>query len=218
MNDAPTPCCTKCHAHLWDTELAAGRWACGRCEHTAFEQLRALPALFKSLDQLSALMKGSSTGQVGGTREIPAPLKLGILSLIAKGGVVTELQIIEDDWRKALGWSMGATRHHADIDGATTFLINQLGWACSNYGEVDTDLRSIAHLHAQLDGITKGEPGPRRFTVYCGVADCGGAMNITMIVERSRCPDCGETYRRDQLMQLDSEYGPNTIREQEAAA
>ncbi|MFJ5973551.1 hypothetical protein [Streptomyces sp. NPDC093060] len=215
-DDAPAQAaiCGKCRHGLWDTEIAAGRWACGKCEHQAFERLRELPRLFRNLERLDTLMKGSSGGGgIGGpTRELPAPLRLGILSLTANGGVVTELQAIEDDWRKALGWAMGATRHHADIGGVTTFLINQLGWICSNYPDVGDDLRTIASLYARLDSLETGEPRARRFEVLCSEEDCAGRMAITMRDDNATCPECGTDYTRPQLMRLDSQYGPNTIR------
>jgi ssDNA-binding Zn-finger/Zn-ribbon topoisomerase 1 len=215
-DDAPAHTCTKCGHTLWDTEIAAGRWVCARCEHTAFERLRELPALFRNLERLDALMKGSNgAGGIGGTREVPAPLRLGVLSLTANGGVVAQLQAIEDDWRKALHWSMGATRHHADIDGATTFLINQLGWVCSNYPDIDADLRTIGKLHALLKGLETGEPRARVFEVLCAESDCPGRMPITMRDDQATCPACGTDYQRDQLMLLDSQYGPNAERQRQ---
>lgn len=220
LDDAPAPAaiCGKCRHGLWDTEIAASRWVCGKCERQAFERLRELPRLFRNLERLDALMKGSSSGGIGGpTRELPAPLRLGILSLTANGGVVTELQAIEDDWRKALRWTMGATRHHADIAGATTFLINQLGWICSNYPDVGDDLKVIGKLHARLESLDTGEPRARRFQVLCSEKDCAGRMAITMRDDNATCPECGTDYTRTQLMRLDSEYGPNTIRALEAA-
>jgi hypothetical protein len=211
---APAHLCGKCRHNLWDSEIAAGRWVCGRCEHTAFERLRELPRLFRNLERLDALMKGSSGGGTAGgpSREIPAPLRLGILSLTANGGVVTQLQAIEDDWRKALGWPMGATRHRADIDGATLFLINQLGWTCTNYPDIDDDLRTIGKIHALLKGLETGEPRARRFEVHCSQPDCTGRMAITMRDDQATCVDCGTDYTRDQLMRLDSQYGPNAER------
>jgi ribosomal protein S27AE len=211
--------CGKCRHQLWDSELAAGRWVCGRCEHTAFERLRELPRMFRNLNTLQALLKGSSSGAIGGpSREIPAPLRLGILALTANGGIVTQLQAIEDDWRKALGWPMGATRHHADIAGVTVFLINQLGWISSNYSEVGDDLRTIGKLHARLKTLETGERRARVFEVHCAAEGCDGRMPITMRDDQATCPQCGTDYERTQLMRLDSQYGPNAARLREDAA
>ena len=221
-DDAPETAahlCDKCRHPLWDSELAAGRWVCGKCEQTAFQRLRELPRLFRGLERLDALLKGSGGGTIGGpSREIPAPLRLGVLSLTANGGVVTQLQAIEDDWRKTLGWPMGATRHHADIAGVTTFLINQLGWISSNYCEVGDDLKTIGKLHARLKSLETGEPRARRFEVHCGQPDCTGRMPITMRDDDATCPECGTDYSRTQLMRLDSEYGPNAARLREETA
>ena len=203
---------------MWDTELAAGAYVCGRCERTAFDRLRELPRLFRNLERLDAILKGSSGPAIGGgSRELPVPLRLGVLSLTSNGGVVTQLQAIEDDWRRALGWSMGATRHHADIDGATTFLINQLGWTCSNYRDIADDLATIGSLHTQLDRLETGEPPARRFHVHCNADGCDGRMAITMQDDHATCPTCGAHYQRDQLMRLDSEYGPNEERQRQEA-
>lgn len=215
MYDAPAPphLCGKCRHSLRDSELAAGRWACARCEHTAFDRLRELPRLFRNLERLDAILKGSSSGAIGGgSSELPVPLRLGIVSLTSNGGVVTELQAVEDDWRKALAWPMGATRHHADIDGVTTFLINQLGWTCTNYPDIADDLKTVGKLHAKLKGLETGEAPVRRFHVHCSAPDCAGRMLITMRDDDATCPDCGIDYTRDQLMLLDSEYGPNEER------
>jgi hypothetical protein len=212
---APAHLCTRCRTNLWDTELAAGRWVCGRCEQTAFDQLRALPGLFRRIDQTGALMKGSSSGDLvsGSSSGSKPPLKLGPLTITANGGAVTLLQAIEDSWRSALGWSAGETRHHSDIDGATKFLINQLGWACSNYPEIAEDLKTIKRLHERCVSIDTGEPLEHRFQVHCSSDDCDGRMAITMTTRWATCPDCSHQYERDHLMRLDSQYGPNTIRQ-----
>ncbi|MET8404473.1 hypothetical protein [Streptomyces sp900116325] len=213
-----TAVCVRCRRILWTTELEAGRWACERCEIDTAQKLRALPAVFKRVNQLAALMKGSTTGGIGSpNREAPAPLKIGVLNLTAKGGVVTELQAIEDAWRQTLGWSMGSTRHHADIDGVTTFLTNNLRWACERYEEVADDLKKISSLHGQLSGIDTGVRAPKRFAVYCDTADCGGSMKVTLFTERAACHDCGTEFSKVELGHLDSEYGPNPNRIGEAA-
>lgn len=216
MND--TPRCTACNRALWTTELAAGRWVCERCEADTAQQLRNLPALFRRISSLAALMKGSSPGGIGSpNREAPAPLKIGVLNLTANGGVVTQLQAIEDSWRAALGWSMGATRHHTDIDGVTSFLTSNLRWACERYDEIADDLKKIRSLHGQLSGIDTGAPPPKRFAVYCGTDDCDGQMRISLDTEHATCPDCRTRYSKRELGDLDSQYGPNPTREQAAA-
>ncbi|MFD7609683.1 hypothetical protein [Streptomyces sp. NPDC059828] len=205
-----TTACAKCRANLWDDEIAAGRRACCRCERTAFDQLRALPALFRRIDQTSALIKGSGIGVIGSpNRDAPAPVKIGVLSLTVNGGVVTQLQAIEDSWRAALAWSMGASRHPSDIDGATTFLSNNVRWACENYDEIADDLKKIGSLHGQLSSIDTGTPPPKRFEVYCDTTDCGGVMRVTINTERATCPDCDTEYGKTEIGFLDSQYGPN---------
>lgn len=218
MTTAEAPRCNSCRKPLHTDELTAGCWVCRPCERTAYDQLRAMPDLFRRVDSLSALMKGSSSGGIGSpTRDASAPVKLGVLDLTVKGGAVTRLQAIEDAWRKTLGWSMGTTRHHADIDGVTTFLINNLRWACERYAEVADDLLKIRSLHGQMSSVDTGVRPLRRFTVYCDTADCTGQMRITLNSERATCPECDTPYDKHQLGRLDSQYGPNPNREDAAA-
>jgi hypothetical protein len=211
VNDAIARC-VKCQRALWTDELAAGCWACRRCEETAAEHLRALPTLFRQASQLSALMKGSRADSgIGSSTGSAAPLNIGVLNLTAKGGAVTLLQAIEDSWRRELGWSMGETRHHTDIDGVTTFLINNLRWACEKYPEIGQDLKTIERLRNALHSVDTGERGPRRFDVLCATDDCTGRMNISMNTPAATCPECDTPYDQNALMYLNSQYGPNTI-------
>ena len=209
------PCCTACRTPLWDTELAAGRWVCERCEHTAFEQLRAMPNLFRRVDTLAALMKGSSPGGIGApTREAPAPVRLAVLNQTGPGGIVTRLQSgIEDAWRRALGWQPGPNRHHADIDGVTTFLINNLPWACERYDEIAHDLKTIASIHGTLKSLDTGERAPRKFAAYCSTDQCGGEMRITLWTTRATCPDCDTDYDKAALAGLRTELDPDPAAE-----
>lgn len=206
-----TPRCTCCRRALWTTELDAGRWACERCEQGAFQQLRDLPHLFRRIDTLAALMKGSSEGGIGSpNREAPAPVRLAVLSLTANGGVVTQLQAIEDDWRKVRARPMGPTRHHSDIDGVVEFLTINLRWACERYEEIADDLKTIGHLHARLSGLDTGQPAPRTFPAPCGTDGCGGEMRVTLRTAHATCPQCGTHYDKPGIAAL--------LPQQEAAA
>lgn len=207
------PACVKCRRALWVTELEAGRWACARCEADTAQHLRDLPHLFRRINQMSALMKGSSPGGIGSpNREAPAPLKIGVLNLTAKGGVVTQLQAIEDSWRQTLGWSMGATRHHTDIGGVTSFLTSNLRWACERYEEIGDDLKTIANLHGQLTSIDTGTPPPKRFEVYCSTDDCHGVMRITLNTMYATCHQCGTEYEGAELRDLPNQYSRRSDR------
>lgn len=202
-----TPACVKCRRALWVTELKAGRWACERCEAETVQHLIDLPHVFRRISQLSALMKGSSPGGIGSpNREAPAPLKIGTLNLTAKGGVVTQLQAIEDAWRQSLGWSMGPTRHHTDIAGVTSFLTSNVRWACERYDEVGDDLKKIGNLHRQLTGIDTGTPPPKRFEVYCKTDECTGVMRISLDTRYATCHACGAEYEGAELRHLDNQY------------
>jgi hypothetical protein len=159
--------------------------------------------MFKRLDTTAALMKGRGAPAIGGgTREAPAPLRIAILNQTGPGGVVTLLQDIEDGWRKGLGWSMGAKRHHSDIGGAGAFLLNNLPWACEKYPEIAADLTTIASIHGTLTSLETGERGPRKFAAYCNTDDCDGQLRITLWTPRATCPTCGTNYDKTGLAGL----------------
>jgi hypothetical protein len=207
--------CASCNANLWDTELAAGRHVCYRCEDRAAEQLHTIRGAFKRLDSLDALMKVSagSDGPRGASREAPAPLRIAILNQTGPGGVVAQLQAIEDDWRKALGWSIAPTRHHGDIDGVTVFLINNLPWACERYGEIADDLGTISNIHNTLNSLETGERKPRSFAAYCETEDCEGQLRITLWTARATCPTCSTGYEKAGLAGLRTELDPDPVQQ-----
>ncbi|WPO70236.1 hypothetical protein [Streptomyces sp. KN37] len=205
--DAPATC-TCCHSPLWDTEIVAGRYACYRCEDRAVEQLQAIRAMFKRLDTIDGLTKAQNAAcGPTGTREAPIPARLAVLAQTGPGGVVAQLQAgIEDSWRAALGWTMIPNRTHRDIDGATTFLINNLPWACERYEEVADDLQAITTIHSRLNSLETGEAGPKKFTVYCDTDQCDGQLRITLWTSRATCSDCGTHYDKAQLAALGTQY------------
>lgn len=213
MTDAHV--CASCNANLWDTELGAGRYVCYRCEDQAAEQLHTIRGTFKRLDNLDALMKvtAGSDGPRGATGEAPAPLRIAILNQTGPGGVVTQLQAIEDDWRKALGWSIAPTRRHSDIDGVTVFLINNLPWACERYDEIADDLKTIANIHSTLNSLETGERKPRAFAAYCGAPDCEGQLRITLKTSRATCPACDTRYDKASLSGLRTELDPDPVQQ-----
>lgn len=210
MNDAADLIakCLNCRNPLWDSEIQAGRYACFRCEDKAAEQLHAIRGTFKRLNTADGheKVRAGASGPTG-SKEPPVPVRLAVLNATGPGGVVAQLQSgIEDSWRKALGWQMGRTRHHADIDGATTFLINNLPWACERYDEIADDLRAIASIHGRLKGLETGEPASKKFTAYCGADPCAGQLSITLWTSRATCPDCGTEYDKAELAGLMTQY------------
>lgn len=112
---------------------------------------------------------------------------------------------------------MGATRRYSDIDGVTSFLTNNLRWACERYSEVGDDLRLLDRLHGQLSSIDTGTPPPKLFTVYCATHDCDGAIRVNLNTEYAVCRTCNTGYEKAQLGHLDSQYGPNPSQQQGAA-
>ncbi|MFF5445451.1 hypothetical protein [Streptomyces sp. NPDC012888] len=195
--------CLRCTRALWHDEPAI----CRHCETLTSRQLRELPALFQHADQTAALFK-TRTLDAGGSGQ-PAhgsPVRLAVLDLTANGGTVARLQAIEDAWRQALAWDMGADRRRTDIAGVATFLTNNLRWACENYGEIADDLATIARLHSQLSGILTGERPARTFAAYCDQDGCGGQMAITLWTRTATCSECGTRYEGTELKHLRTEF------------
>lgn len=212
--------CYSCRNPLWDTEIQAGRYACYRCEDRATEQLHAIRGTFRRLNTIDGHTKiRAAAGGPSGSKEAPIPPRLAVLNQTAPGGVVKQLQDgIEDSWRKALKaddprWTMGATRHHSDIDGVTTFLINNLPWACERYDEIATDLEAINRIHGTLKSLETGERGPRKFAAYCATDDCDGELRITLWTAQATCPQCGTWYGKTGLARLRTELDPDPVHE-----
>lgn len=195
---APAPTCVQCHARLRDTELAAGRWACFRCEATAVTELRAIPALFQSVNTLSALIKGSSTGGIGAPRhEAPAPLRIAVLNMTGPGGAASQLQAIGNAWSETLGWQVSP--RPANVATETAFLINNIRWACERYPDVAGHLKAISRIHSALSSLDTGERQPRRISVRC---PCDTVLKVTIDTPGARCPGCETQYGHSEVLRL----------------
>jgi len=188
------------------------RVVCRVCEDRAREQL---DQLLKWHAQLPAKLlpgagRGDQTGRVtGATRSAPLPVVLGPLNLIGPGGMVAQLQTVEDDWRRALGWTVQPWRGSAaqTLPHVHRFLLNTLGWACSGYADVADDLAAVRRLHLQVDTVINGAKDPQVPIGTCpvmsqaGVA-CGERLRVSPFALRIQCPGCGTRWDRDQWLAL----------------
>lgn len=200
--------CTHCPRLLYQDELS--RYACRICEDRATEQLAALPGLYAQLE--AALTPGATHtgGRVTATRNPPLPAALQPLNLRGPGGIVTELQFIEDSWRRTLGWTIAPFRGSLaqTLGPVVQFLTVNLPWACDAFEEVADDLKAISRLHAQATSAVTGERDARVPIGCCPVVDeetgapCGEKLKVSPWALVIRCTGCGTSWQRDEWLRL----------------
>lgn len=206
MNDNPAfddaeyswPTCVACRRDLWTIEL--DRAACRPCEGKTAARIAELPALFRQLDTLAALMKGARRINSGssGTRTAPIPPRLDVLNLVGPGGVAARLSAIEDAWRKALGWTVAPWRGSPAqaVPELAKFLGGNLLWACSGYEDVGQDIDDLRRLHGECTALVNDERRPGRVQIgNCPVrlsgALCWAPLTARADSHRVHCGSCG---------------------------
>lgn len=205
--------CTSCSRLLYLDEL--NRFACRPCEARGHKQITQLPTLYRHLSAaLAPSSSQSNTGRVRSSKEAPLPVNLHVLAMLGPGGIVADLQAIEDSWRCARGrrpqprhdgvrWfasSRVKAPAHA-IKDHCLFIAYNLQWACEFYGEIAQDLAKIAELQQRAQGAIVG---PRRRTVavpcpseYDDGTLCGAELRIDISVPVTRCRACGAEWGRE---------------------
>ncbi|GAB2696626.1 hypothetical protein [Kitasatospora kifunensis] len=205
-DDLPIPRCCCCGHELHGADGA--RAACVYCQHRMHDRLNAVEHLWLQLP--AYLQRGSrvDTGGRGGSVTPALPLRLDVLALVGPGGIVAELCAIEDDWRRALGFTVQPFRGSADqtLPKVCRFLRCHLGWACEQHQDVDELDLALARIVGQCTAIVSGERR-RTIPVEC-LAEwddgrrCGAEMRIGAHTLRTICPGCGAEWTRDHLVQL----------------
>ena len=182
------------------------------CETRAGEQIRELGALYGRL--ASVLAHGAAPcggGRVTASKTAPLAVTLQPLSLRGPGGIVGEPQVIEDAWRKALGWTVAAWRGSLEetLPHVIKFLGNNIGWACDAYEEVPEDLRVVSRLHGQVTSAITGERDVRVPIGCCPIiidetADelCGAKIRMSPWAPTIRCTTCGTTWGKENWLRL----------------
>ncbi len=199
--------CAHCARLLYQDELA--RYACRVCETRAGEQIRELGTLYGRL--ASVLAPGaapSGGGRVTASKTAPLPVALQPLSLRGPGGIVGELQVIEDAWRKELRFTIAPFRGSAEqtLPHVIKFLTNNVGWACDKYESVPDDLDTISRLHSQAKNTVDGTR-PRLIPVVCRYlyddgSECGERLRIDINRNVARCRTCGTRWGREEWVAL----------------
>jgi DNA-directed RNA polymerase subunit RPC12/RpoP len=207
LDQEPQYRCTHCSRLLYQDELA--RFACRVCEDRAGKNLRALPDLYADLG--GALIPSSSASRgarVGASKTAPLPVALQPLHLRTNGGIVTELQAIEDSWRKAAKRTVATFSGSSEQTLATTvtFLRINLQWACWDYEGVADDLDSINKLYWQAKNTITGEQ-PRLITVHCRYlfddsTECGEPLQVDINRTSAKCQVCGTRWGQAEWMGL----------------
>lgn len=200
LDDYSWPVCVtpRCGRQLWAAE--AGRWACRPCEDSTARRIAELPGLFRQLDTTAMLLKGASRvgGATSGSRTPPIPPRIDVLNLVGPGGIAARLRDIEDAWRKELGWTVAPWRGNPAeaIPQHTSFLANNLLWACGSYESVGQDIDDLRRLHSECAALASNEKRPGRVQIGdCPVrlehGPCGTALTASTGSHRVHCGGCG---------------------------
>ncbi|WP_109000808.1 hypothetical protein [Streptomyces rishiriensis] len=194
--------CTVCHSDFYEDEL--GHQACRPCTERVDAALRALAGADGLYSRLSdSLRPGSSSGGpvVSGSREAPTPVRMGPLSLAARGGVVTILQTWLVDWHEALAYRH--PRWSGDLQQQCDQVVNRLRvllpWAAEAHPAFEEFALEVYQLRRQCEAATGGERPARRFGVIC---ECGTILRITLESPGKKCDACGAQYALQELRKL----------------
>jgi hypothetical protein len=205
-DDAPTgPVCTCCGSNFWAEEL--GRQACFRCQDAADEHLKALAGPTGLYARLPAAMmpgKGGDNSRVSGSRTPPLPLRIEPLSLSARGGVVTILQMWAEDWHELMERNPPEWRgdFQQQCDQVVQTLRFNLEWAARDHLAFDEFSDEVRHMRRSCEWAVLGEPPELLTTVGCNVTGCPGTMNVAISTDYTKCPECGERYRDNAVKKL----------------
>lgn len=203
LDDAVPPACKICSCGLYDIT----RTTCEPCQGWLLDGLNEIEHLWLKLPDY--LERGTTGGvSVSGSRAPAMPLNAEVLELTSQGGIVTQLLVHEDDWRKARRFTATPWRGNFDqtLPGVVRFLRTNLAWACQNYEHTDDLAKDLRRLIGRCRAVVTGEPRERRFTVHCAADQCGGAMQITINTRSAECPDCYAEYSHGELMDLKADF------------
>lgn len=214
------PRCTVCPRELHGPDY--GRLACLRCEDRMYGQLNTVASLWSQLPD--ATYRPVVEREPGRSMSIypGMPGNATIINLTAGGDdtPLGRLRAVEDDWRRARGFTVQTWRPAPDVmESVLRFLRVQLPWACAQHknprsvdGEPllpDVLLLSEA-LHrtvSDLQAAVTGEPRARTIPVRClaewddGV-QCGAEMRVGANTLRMICPGCSAVWTRDAFIRL----------------
>lgn len=192
--------CPVCTRDLYDDETGA----CRPCTNRVDQALRAFVGPDGLYARLAAsIHPGSSSGGpvVSGSRDTPTPVRMGALSLAARGGVVTILQTWLVDWHEALAYRH--PRWSGDLQQQCDQVVHRLRvllpWAAESHPAFDEFAIEVYQLQHQAQAASGGERPARQFGVVCS---CGSVLRITLESPGKKCDACGAQYALQDLRHL----------------
>lgn len=202
IESAPASRCTVCGGELHADEAAAV--ACRPCARRTGEHLLALAGpdgLYARLADSLTPGRGSDGVAVSGSRTAPLPLRLEVLSLSARGGVVTILQTWLIDWHERLAWSHPRWEGglQQQLDQVVRQLRVNLDWAAAEHPAFDEFSYEIAVVRRQCEQAVTGERRERRVSVAC---PCGTTLRVTVSTPGALCRGCGTQYGHIDVLGL----------------
>lgn len=198
--------CSHCRRLLFHSELQ--RQVCYLCENRARTHLRALPKQYDALGELLTPGRSGSGARIGKPKSAPLPVALQPLDMRAKGGIVTELQSVEDSWRKARGRTIAtfAGDLRQTLADVVNHLTINLATACENYEDVADDLDTISTLYWRAKHTIEGTL-PVLVPVHCRYlfddgTECEAPLKVDINRASVKCPDCGQRWGREEWVAL----------------
>jgi hypothetical protein len=195
-----TACCI-CATNLWEDE--AGRWICRPCERRIDAALRSIagPAgLYARLCLRTQRGKRGEAPAISGTPGSSIPPNEEVLSLIANGGIVSDLETWVADWATyGLATLTPGGRLQYRIDQAVLTLRLNLTQAASRHPALDEFAIEIYRIANRCKTIIDGEKEPIRLRAQC---PCGGTFPFTLATRGETCRHCGASYGHSEIMHL----------------
>lgn len=203
MTDTSPSCCI-CASALWDDEQ--GRYICRPCENRIDRELRALAGpsgLYARLCLRTGPSKRAGGPAVSGTRNSSMPPNEQVLSLVANGGIVSDLETWVKDWATyGLAQLSTGGRLQYRVDQAVATLRLNLTQAALRHPALDECAREIRQIVRQAEAIIDGERQPIRIPVHCDTPDCDGILRVTLDTDSETCRACRREYGHAEALSL----------------
>jgi hypothetical protein len=198
------PACCICASALWDDEQ--GRYICRPCERRIDRDLLALAGpsgLYARLCLRTGPSKRAGGPAVSGTRNSSMPPNEQVLSLVANGGIVSDLETWVADWATyGLAQLSTGGRLQYRVDQAVATLRLNLTQAALRHPALDEFAREISKIKRQAAAIINGEKEPTRIPVHCDTPDCRGILRVTLDSNKETCRTCRREYGHTEALSL----------------
>lgn len=198
MNESHS--CVICARDLWEDET--GRFVCRPCEDRIARHLRDLAGprgLYARLCLRNEVGAGSGGPRVSGSAEAGIAGSLGVLDMIANGGIVSTLEGWVEDWSTyGLGVQGVGGRLQYRVDQAAGTLLRNLGQACHRHPALDAFADEISRTVRRCEAICAGGKPAPRFKFTCG---CGRTVRFDLDTPGITCPGCETGYGVEEIRQ-----------------